>query len=226
MVTDSEYSETTGGYIPPESCAGWSWKVRAKNNASVWSDWSPANSFDVETQSKTVTLKPVFAENGYILRDGTVFPQIVNKYIIAGDFANNLSVQGFMSFDISSIPSGATITDVTVNFSNYYVVNGDPFNDLGCLRVYVQDYGTLDSGDYFGGQPLGAILRYCNAGQIIAESDPDALTALQAKVGSSRFQLRLQFNETMTDNNSDDDYIAWKTMPNEPELIVTYILPD
>ena len=113
-----------------------------------------------------------------------------------------------------------------VDFDPYHI-EGDPFSDLGCLRAYVQDYGALWGDDYFWGSATGSKLRYCSAGQMVAESNPFIiLDALQAKVGSPRFQLRLQFNETKTDNNEDNDYVCWKkTAPDEPTLIVTYISP-
>jgi len=62
---------------------------------------------------------------------------------------------------------------------------------------------------------------------MVAESNPfTILDGLQAKVGSDRFQLRLQFNETKTDNDGVPDFVCWKkTVPDEPTLIVIYTSP-
>jgi len=168
----------------------------------------------------TVTLKPIVDESGYVRDTGQVTP----KYIYVGDDTSNISLQAFMSFDISGIPAGATISSVVVDFSDYDTIYGDPFGSLGCLRAYPHDYGTLDGGDYFTGTPLGAVIRYCSESEIVAESDPDVATALQAKVGSLRFQMRLQFKDKETDNDSNYDLMRW-TPSHLPELVVTYSTP-
>jgi len=177
-----------------------------------------------QPQQHTVTLKALVNESGYVQDNGVLGPQV--KYALVGDDKDDHSLQGFLSFDISGIPANATINDVIVDFSNVNSIAGDPFGDLGCLRGYVHDYGALDPGDYFAGSPSGAIIRHCNAGQIVAASDEDVRVALQSKVGNPRFQIRLQFNEKKTDNNGDDDSVVWKkTVPDEPKLIVTYTTP-
>jgi len=168
----------------------------------------------------TVTLKPIVDESGYVRDTGQVTP----KYMYVGDDTNNISLQAFMSFDISGIPAGAIISSVVVDFSDHDTIYGDPFSSLGCLRAYPHDYGTLDGGDYFTGNPLGAVIRYCSASEIVAGSDPDVATALQAKVGSSRFQMRLQFKDSETDNDSNNDLVRW-TSVHLPELVVTYSTP-
>jgi hypothetical protein len=168
----------------------------------------------------TVTLNPIVDESGYVRDTG----QVASKYIYVGDDTKNISLQAFMSFDISSIPAGATISSVVVDFTDYATIYGNPFGSLGCLRAYPDDYGTLDGGDYFTGTPLGAVIRYCSESEIVAESDPDVATALQAKVGSSRFQMRLQFKDKETDNDWNNDLMCW-TPSHLPELVVTYSTP-
>jgi hypothetical protein len=168
----------------------------------------------------TVTLKPNVDESGYVRDTGQMTP----KYMYVGDDANNISLQAFMSFDISGIPAGGIISSVVVDFSDHDTIYGDPFSSLGCLRAYPHDYGTLDGGDYFTGSPLGAVIRYCLASEIVAGSDPNVAIALQAKVGSSRFQMRLQFNDSETNNDLHNDLVCW-TSAHLPELVVTYSTP-
>ena len=134
-----------------------------------------------------------------------------------GDTESNVSSQGFLSFDISAIPTGATITEVKVDFSDYDTL-GSPFG-LGCLRMYQQNYGTLDGGDYVGGSALGALSRWCNTGEVSAVAvDDDLKAVIQALVGSSRARFRVQFNEMNTNNNGVGDMVRFGNI----KLIITY----
>jgi len=47
-VTGSEYSEIVGGQILHGGLDHWTWKVRAQNNAGLWSPWSAIRTFSVE----------------------------------------------------------------------------------------------------------------------------------------------------------------------------------
>ena len=155
----------------------------------------------------------VASESGSVRSDGAVLsPRNV------GDTNDNTSSQGFLSFDISAIPAGATITEVKIDFSNYDML-GDPFS-LGCLRMYSQNYGALDSGDYYAGSPLGAISRWCNAGELSAISvDDDLKSIVQAAVGGSRVRFRVQFNDTATNSNGVADMVR---LGVNIKLIITY----
>jgi len=139
--------------------------------------------------------------------------------ISVGDFSTDITVQGFVTFDISDIPSDAIITSVQVDFSSY-ATGGTPFADLGCLRVYPQNYGTLKAGDFYTDYATGSILRYCSEAEIMPHESESVRDALQDRVGHSRFQVRFQFNEEDTDNNGDQDYIHWDN--NELILHIEY----
>jgi len=164
----------------------------------------------------TVTLGVIAAESGSVFSDGSV-----GAILWVGDDPPNRGRQAFLSFDISGIPAGATVTDVVVDFSDYGII-GDPFGSMpfdGCLRGYVDDYGTLGAEDYFAGSPTGAILRYCSpAAMDVPASDPDAVSALQGEVGTSRFRLRLQFSPPGTDSDGIQDTVSFGAV----ELTVTY----
>ena len=156
------------------------------------------------------------SESGSVRSGGSVL-SVEN----VGDTTGDETSQAFLSFDISGIPAGSTITAVTVDFTDYDTL-GDPFGDLGCLRGYVDNYGNLDSSDYFGGSPLGAIVRWCNASQLsTAGPDPDVVSALQSRVGSSRFQMRMQFNQTDTDSDGAADMVRL----GDVKLVVSYTAP-
>lgn len=159
----------------------------------------------------------VTAESGSLRSNGSKL-SVTNL----GDLDDNNSSQAFLSFDISGLPLGAHLTEVRINFSNYDML-GDPFGSLGCMRIYQQDYGTLDTGDYFNDSPLGALVRWCSSTELSTESAAgDMLSALQAKVGSTRFQVRAQFNEKASDNDNLADMVR---LGAAIKLIIKYTLP-
>jgi hypothetical protein len=164
----------------------------------------------------TVIIEPVTNESGYVQSNGDAWPTL----IYAGDTMDNLSIQSFVSFNISSIPSGAIVQDVIVDFSDYSSIEGTPFSDLGCIKAFVHNYGTLDSGDYFTGAQQDQLFQYCSISSLSSHTSGKVKSTLQSKVGTSRFQIRLQFADRETDAHNDDDLIHWS--PQNMKLIVTY----
>ena len=159
-------------------------------------------------------LTSVGSEDGYVDSSG-----VVNPNPNVGDDSSNKTLEAFLSFDMSAIPSGAVITKVVVDFSSYDTL-GNPFTiSDGCLRAYVQNYGALDAGDFFPGDPTGAVIRWCGAGELSAATDtPDMISVVQSKVGSSRLQLRLQFRTPTTNGNGVADVVRFGNV----KLTVTY----
>jgi hypothetical protein len=164
-----------------------------------------------------LTLNYVEAEGGSVRTGGAVHGALHN----VGDTADNRGSQVFASFDMTGIPAGSTITEVIVDFTDYGKLN-DPWGSLNCLRLYKQDYGQLDGADYFAGAPGSALVRWCNDGELSAShADPDLISAVQSKVGSNRFQVRLQFSDLDHDGDGVDDMVRFSTL----KLHVTYELP-
>ncbi len=123
-----------------------------------------------------------------------------------GDNSENQGVQGFITFDLSSIPRTATISSARLETVSYDIL-GDPFRKLGSLRVYVHNYGTLDSSDYVRHSPAGAIIRFSRESDLNDASKQElsegGISGIQAALaGSQKFQIRLQFNER--ESFSDD----------------------
>lgn len=165
----------------------------------------------------TVALDLLKVESGSVYSYGPVLA-VEN----VGDLNNNRHAQVFLSFDISGIPAGANITQVTVDFSDYDTL-GDPFSNLGCLRAYEHDYGTLDSDDYHHGMASNAILRWCNLAELsTAAPDEDVLNALEAQLGEDRFQLRVDFNQIFSDFDGVTDMVRLGDL----KLIVNYLSPS
>jgi hypothetical protein len=177
----------------------------------------------VATTSRT--LLPVFGESGSVRSDG-----ISNtSELSVGDTDLDKGIEMFLSYNISSIPSNATITEVKLDMRNNTTA-GNPFA-LGVLNLYQQDFGTLDATDYVFTSPAGGNLADWGSSAVLnnLEVSPELKSALQAKLGASRYQLRLQFL-AQTNSNNTFDKLMYGSHPltdpvNNPALIVTYTTP-
>jgi hypothetical protein len=165
----------------------------------------------------SVTILPVATESGSIQKNAGPFPDYTT-----GESNTDITrtCEAFLSFDISDIPAKATITEVKINFKDY-TISGDPFGSLGVLNGYIANYGsTLEPADFVTGFPSGNLLDW---GSVLPlntlEASPELKTALQAKVGTNRLQIRLQFA------GSNGDAIKDRITFNNPSLIVTYAIP-
>ena len=181
------------------------------------------------TQTPTATLPalppPVGAiiaplvpgESGSVRSNGTVF-----SFVNVGDNESNLGQQGFVSFDISALPASATILGVHVDFSGYDTL-GNPFA-LGCLRMYPQNYGSVDASDYHSGSSTGAVVRWCNAGELSNTSfnAPDLVSKIQSSLGNNRVRFRLQFNEHETNGDGAANMVRFT---NSLKLIISFTVP-
>jgi hypothetical protein len=75
----------------------------------------------------------------------------------------------------------------------------------------------LVSGNFISGFPDGNVIDWGSTGILdITEAQPSLITALQSKVGTARFKLRLQFAGSNNDGSAD-----FVTFTN-PSLIITY----
>ncbi len=198
--------------------------LTATNGADTVTAEVAIDSYAVMPNHHTVTLTADMDRSGYVRSTNSPWP----SYIYVGDDNNNIGLQGFVTFDMSGIPSDATISNVIVDLSNHASTYGDPFGSLGCLRAYVDNYGTLGGSDYYDGTASGAIGRWCSQNDIDnpgAGLTSDFKAAVQDSVGESRFQIRLQFNQDETDSDNNNDMVRWSGT-NLPRLIVEYYSYD
>ncbi len=142
----------------------------------------------------------------------------------AGDTDANAGLEAFVTFNLSSIPDNATVQSVSIIFPGYDTL-GDPFGSLGCMRVYEQNYGSLDAGDYQHPPVLGAVARFCSEADLTNENAQQLSSSTFAHVqgrltGDDLYQLRFQFNEKETDNDGVADVLR-----SIPKLVVTYTAP-
>ena len=152
--------------------------------------------------------------SGAVKSNGTTLP-----FANIGDDSSNISFQGFIAFDISDIPDGATIKSVKLDLKDHDIL-GTPFN-LGCMRLYKQNYGTVDSSDYFPGLASGAVARFCNKDELkVIDLQPEMIDAVQSQVGNDRVRFRVQFNDMTTNSNGIADMVR---LGGDIRLIITYI---
>lgn len=135
---------------------------------------------------------------------------------VAGDTAADVSSQAFLTFDISSIPDDAEIQKVSLDLGNAPVIKGDPFGDLGCLRVYPDQYGSLSSGDYTPPPVNSSGWRFCTENQMDESSKQEgnsiALDAFEDALSDDNFQVRVQFNEIETDSDGTEDSVGFASI--------------
>ncbi len=171
---------------------------------------------------QTLTLET--ASRGQVEANAT---SVRNGNANVGDVSENRGLQAFLTYDLSALPSGATLTALALSWPNYDTL-GDPFGALGCVRVYLDDYGTLDPGDYTPPPVSGAVGSYCSTAEIEQAADRPlssvAVNLMQHRLNDNItvLQLRLQF-----DRESDGDGVSdvLRSGHNQPYLIVSYNAP-
>ncbi len=109
-----------------------------------------------------------------------------------------IGVQGFVSFDISSIPTGATIDEVRVDFSGFDTVS-NPFASMGCLQGFAGSYFPLDASDY-NASGSGPDMEWCSSSELsTAFINDDVANRLQDALGSATtLEYQLKFSGTPT----------------------------
>jgi predicted component of type VI protein secretion system len=167
----------------------------------------------------------------------------LDGYVVAGQGSDNArgirvgvaSVQddaqvyrGFMSFDLTSIPSGAAIQSAEFSFFQAEVI-GEPYLKLGTLFLKHVDYGaTLDTGDFDGAAMDSMLLpsitlpnQWYTVTDSIAGWVESDLTS-----GRTRLQVRLQF--LVEDGGSTSNLVGFESgnnyfgTGNLPRVIITY----
>jgi len=166
---------------------------------------------------QVVVLAPDVDMSGYVRFSG--YAPYGEVYV--GDDEANRGIRGFITYNISSIPSDATITRVSVDMSGYESPYDVPFYGLGCLSAFEHHYNTLQGEYRMPGLP-GALEQWCALVELDNPADSTGfLDALQARLGESRFQFRLQFAEKISDGDDVRDLLRWRG-PGMPTLTVEY----
>ena len=159
-------------------------------------------------------------ESGYVDKNGKV-----GQTPMAGDTSNGVSIQAFISFDISGIPVGTTLSKAELDLSQFIML-GNPFGVLGAMGVFHHQYETLSKEEFITNQSFFGITPYRTIVIVYVKPEQpysnDSLRyAVQEQLddGSSRFQIRVQF-EKLLFYNQLPDYIEF--VPDRVKLTVEY----
>jgi hypothetical protein len=155
-----------------------------------------------ETPTTKVELYSIAAEDGQVRRNG-----VVSEEPDVGDLKTGINMEAFLSFDISMIPEGSTITSATLDLTNAQPI-GDPFATLGTLKIFLCQYNTLSSKDFADSSTVGDVYTVARQpSQPITSSFFANAIQKQVDAGNSRFQLRFQFQQ-LGYYRSSDSYLA------------------
>jgi hypothetical protein len=179
----------------------------------------------------TVTIFSTAALDGDIHSTG--YEQVGPNYHIAlGDYANAQGpvsgVRAFTSFDVSVIPSNATVQSATLSL---YLKNsvGSPFATLGTIVVDHVVYGNVLEAGAYSRSGLGDAIATLPSDVIPGYKTVSVTSAVAFDVASHAYsQYRIRFT-IETDNDGDSDGVAYyssgqaPTQDERPKLIVTYL---
>ena len=145
--------------------------------------------------------------------------------------ARELVARGFMSFDISDIPAGATIDNVELRFYQSKVI-GDPYGKLVGLVLELVSYGSSLDDRAYNASAMGSLSLspLPGAGQWYMIGDAALANWVQSMVaaGQSSFQVRLRFS-VETDGDGEEDWISIQPggsflgSSKAPALAITYV---
>jgi hypothetical protein len=167
------------------------------------------------------------ARDGYITSAGVVTGSANNIYV--GDYPNDAHARGFVSFDLSGLPSGVTVTGGSLQM--WFAQVGTP-SQLGPLLAEALNYGTLGSADFaatpIASVPAAAGVVFPNTvSWTVDAAVVNAWTNRQAL--GSRLQMRLRTTYEFYDNNGADAYDFDSTegggTTERPALTVRYRSP-
>jgi hypothetical protein len=167
---------------------------------------------EAETEPETVTLGSDGDLDGYWTNDG-VGSTAEEIFVGNGellDSGGELVARGFMSFDLSSIPEGATVQGVELRFFQAEV-QGDPYGKLDNLLLEHVSYGDSLSDAAYNAPASDTVglPKLTGAGTWYILSDDTVATWVEQDLVSDndRFQLRLRFMEE-TDGDGEEDWIS------------------
>lgn len=189
-------------------------------------------------ESEQITLLSQASYDGWVLesnkgsgKGGSV--NISSTALYIGDNATDRQYRAILSFDTSTLPTGAIVTGVIIRLKSQRFVGANPFTILGNLQVDIRagpfgddpslqtdDFQAVASQSNLGKIPKTPVNGWYSAtwtSRIIPYINMNGLT-----------QLRLRFNKS-NNNNFRADYMKFYSgevsSANRPQLIIYYYLP-
>ena len=188
---------------------------------------------EAPSQPETVTVLSEASLDGYRVSDGTGSAAqdiIVGNGEISED-GDELVARGFLSFDISGIPSEATIEKLELRFYQKEI-EGDPYSKLGALALEHVSYGDSLGAEAFDTPATASALLGSEtspgAWYILSDASLVSWLASDLATGLPRFQLRLRFEQEV-DGDGIEDWIGVTPgggvmgSRNAPQLTITYL---
>ncbi len=170
----------------------------------------------VNIEATTKTLAPDSSISGSILSGGSPRIWKGSLYYKAGDTSSNYGRRCLLSFDLSSLPGNAIITDAKLYLTTYTLTR-DPFGGLGKMYVEQVRYGdALTLGAYSTSSMGGTVPVFSSASHI----NPITVTSKvknELSSGYKRFQVRIRFYKTSDSDGKTDDIKF-----TNPKLTITY----
>ena len=145
---------------------------------------------------------------------------------------SSLVTRGFLSFDISEIPSGAKVQNATLRLYQAKII-GNPYVAGGALKADHLTYGdALDNSDY-ASPALSTGFASFTGGNTIEWKEVDVSTRLKDDIANARStsQFRIHFQTEVTGGDATGDFVYFEAKENTqgtgntPQLVVKYYLP-
>jgi len=175
----------------------------------------------------TVTLLTTPTLVGTVSNGGFVTPQTLSAGDRAPPGSPQITFRGFLTFDLASLPPGATVLSATLTLHQTYVSN-TPYLTLGPMLVDQVVFGTvLEGGAYDRSFPTSQGLLL-SLDETLGPKIVDATAPVQADLASGRTlsQWRVRF-AVEADGNAISDQAnlgapGTAAAPLHPTLVVTY----
>jgi hypothetical protein len=141
----------------------------------------------------------------------------------------SLVSRGFVSFNISDIPSGATIILATLRLYQTQII-GNPYSVSESLKVDHLTFGdSLDASDY-GAAALSSSFTTLSQSKVIEWKEIEVSNAVKDDIANARTksQFRIHFRTENTGGDATGDFAYFEAAENTmksgnlPQLIVKY----
>jgi hypothetical protein len=142
---------------------------------------------------------------------------------------SNLVTRGFITFDLSVLPTGANITKATLKLYQTRVV-GSPYSVGGKLKVDHLTYGdSLDNDDYASSALLNSFATLTD-NATVEWKEADVTTAVKNDSSNARStsQFRIHFTTEVKGGDVTGDFVYFESAEdtegtgNTPELVIEY----